>query len=350
MTVSRQRKFTAIDLYCGCGGLSLGLRRAGFKVLAAIDNDSLSTSTYELNHRRTHLVKDDIRLVSPFKLMKELDLASGDLDLMAGCPPCQGFSTLRTLNGGRDIKEPMNDLVYEFVRFVEVFMPKNVMMENVPALLKDDRLEKITRNLEELGYTCAADLFNAERFGVPQRRLRMILFASRDCCPPFARPARHRRTVAGAIRRLPPPKTSEDSLHNYTVRRADHVMSLIRRIPKNGGSRMDLPDVDQLECHKRLDGFRDVYGRMSWNEPAPTITGGCINPSKGRYLHPAEDRAITLREAALLQGFPKSYEFDLSRGRYPAAQMIGNAFPPKFAEHHARAIYAHLETLPEPAH
>ena len=122
-------------------------------------------------------------------------------------------------------------------------------------------------------------------------------------------------------------------------------MSLIRRIPKNGGSRTDLPNMDQLECHQKLDGFNDVYGRMSWHEPAPTITGGCINPSKGRYIHPDDDRAITLREAALLQGFPKSYAFDMSRGRYPAAQMIGNAFPPKFAEHHARAIYTHLEAL-----
>ena len=342
---SRRAKFSTVDLFCGCGGLSLGLRRAGFKVVAAIDNDGLSTSTYGLNHKRTYLVKDDIRLTDPRKLMEKLNLAAEDLDLMAGCPPCQGFSTLRTLNGGRDINEPLNDLVYEFVRFVEVFMPKTLMMENVPALLNDDRLEEIRRGLENLGYACAAELFNAERFGVPQRRLRMILYASLDDCPPFARPVRRRRTVAEAIRRLPSPEESEDPLHNYSVRRAEHVTSLIRRIPKNGGSRTDLPDVDQLECHQKLDGFRDVYGRMSWNEPAPTITGGCINPSKGRYIHPDDDRAITLREAALLQGFPKSYAFDMSRGRYPAAQMIGNAFPPKFAEHHARAIYAHLETL-----
>ena len=342
---SRRVKFSAVDLFCGCGGLSLGLRRAGFKVLAAIDNHSLSTSTYGLNHKRTYLVKDDIRLTNPREIMETLNLAPGDLDLMAGCPPCQGFSTLRTLNGGRDIDEPLNDLVYEFVRFVEVFVPKTVMMENVPALLNDDRLEGITRRLEYLGYAWAAELFNAERFGVPQRRRRMILFASLECCPPFARPVRRRRTVAEAIRRLPSPEVSKDPLHNYSVRRAEHVTSLIRRIPKNGGSRTDLPDVEQLECHKKLDGFRDVYGRMSWNEPAPTITGGCINPSKGRYLHPDDDRAITLREAALLQGFPKSYAFDISRGRHLAAQLIGNAFPPKFAEHHARAIYAHLETL-----
>ena len=343
-------KFSALDLFCGCGGLSLGLRRAGFRVLAAIDNDALSTSTYEENHKRTLVVKEDIQSVDVSDLMRKLKLTSGGLDLMAGCPPCQGFSTLRTLNGGRVVKEPMNDLVYEFLRFIEVFMPRTVMMENVPALLKDGRLQDVIRDLHGLGYSCAAKLFNAERFGVPQRRLRLILFASQHDCPPFARPVRRRRTVSEAIRRLPQPDQSEDPLHNYPVRRAEHVMSLIRRIPKDGGSRTDLPDTDQLECHRKLDGFKDVYGRMAWNEPAPTITGGCINPSKGRYIHPSEDRAITLREAASLQGFPKWYTFDLSSGRYPAAQMIGNAFPPKFAEHHARAIYMHLEALSGATH
>ena len=345
---ARRRKFLAMDLFCGCGGLSLGLRRAGFMVVAAIDNDPLSTSTYEMNHRRTYVVKKDIRSINPSTLMQKVNLTAGELDLMAGCPPCQGFSTLRTLNGGREIEESMNDLVYEFVRFVHAFKPKTLMMENVPALLNDSRLEEIGRELTGLGYNWEARLFNAERYGVAQRRQRMILFGSREDCPTFARAVRRRRTVAEAIRKLPPPGISNDPLHNYSVRRAKHVMSLIRRIPKNGGSRTDLPDTDQLECHQRLDGFRDVYGRMAWKEPAPTITSGCINPSKGRYLHPEDDRAITLREAALLQGFPKSYMFDMSRGRYPTARMIGNAFPPKFAEHHARAIHRYLEETSAP--
>ena len=109
---ARRPKYRAMDLFCGCGGLSLGLRRAGFMVVAAIDHDPLSTTTYEMNHRRTYVVKEDIRSVNPFSLLEELDLTPGALDLMAGCPPCQGFSRLRTLNGGREIEEPMNDLVY----------------------------------------------------------------------------------------------------------------------------------------------------------------------------------------------------------------------------------------------
>ena len=303
MGVSRRIRFSAIDVFCGCGGLSLGLRRAGFRIVAAIDNDKLSASTYQMNHRRTHLVNQDIRLVDPEVLMQDVGLHPGALDLMAGCPPCQGFSTLRTLNGSHDVDEPMNDLIYDYVRFVRVFTPKSLMMENVPALLRDSRLEDITSELDSLGYTCSTDLFNAERYGVPQRRRRMILFGSRSDCPPFPRPVRARRTVAQAIRRLRPPEVSDDPLHNYRVKRAERVMSLIRRIPKDGGSRTDLPESAQIQCHRGFDGFKDVYGRMAWSEPAPTITGGCINPSKGRYIHPDQDRAITLREAALLAGF-----------------------------------------------
>ena len=342
MTDSRRVRFSAIDLFSGCGGLSLGLRWAGFKVVAAIDNDSVSTATYRMNHRRTRLFEEDIRSVDPEVLMKELGLRPEALDLLAGCPPCQGFSTLRTLNGGRGVDEPMNDLVFEFPRFARVFLPKTIMMENVPALLNDTRLGKIREELGDLGYECDADLFNAEKYGVPQRRWRMIFMAFRGGSPTFASSARRRRTVAGAIRRLPAPAKSDDPVHNYAVRRSERILYLLRRIPKNGGSRTDLPTEDQLDCHQNFDGFKDIYGRMAWRAPAPTITTGCINPSKGRFVHPDQDRAITLREAALLQGFPNSYLFDMDKGQYPTARIIGNAFPPKFAEHHARRVYEHL--------
>ena len=347
MKVTKKPRFSAIDIFSGCGGLSLGLRRAGFRIIAAIDKDALSIATYRMNHKRTMLVNEDIRSIEPGSLMQELSFRPGQLDLLAGCPPCQGFSTLRTMNGGRSVEEPMNDLVFEFVRFVRTFLPKTVMMENVPALLEDDRLKQVRRDLEIMDYATEASCFNAENFGVPQRRKRMILMGARNDvgCPSFADTVRQRRTVAGAIRRLTSPHSSDDTMHNYSVRRADHVMSLIRRILKDGGSRTDLPQEDQLECHKRIDGFKNIYGRMAWRKPAPTITGGCISPSKGRFLHPEEDRAITLREAAMLQGFPQSYEFDMSNGRNAAAQLIGNAFPPKFAEHHARQIYRHLSDL-----
>ena len=338
----RRRRLSSLDLFCGCGGLSLGLRRAGFNVLAAIDSDELSVNTYRLNHKRTLIINQDIRNVSTNDLMKRLDLKAGDLDLLAGCPPCQGFSRLRTFNGAKQVNEPMNDLVFEFIRFVQAFLPKSIMMENVPALMHDYRFQQFQIALEFLGYKIHAKVLDGAKYGVPQRRLRMILLGSRGDLPAFASPVQCRRTVSQAIRKLPAPEDSTDSMHNYSVCRSEKVRSLIRSIPKDGGSRLSLPREQQLKCHQRFDGFKDVYGRMAWRQQAPTITGGCINPSKGRYIHPSEDRAITLREAALLQGFPKSYQFDLSRGRYPVAQLIGNAFPPKFAQHHARSIYRQL--------
>ena len=335
-------KRTAIDLFSGCGGLSLGLRRAGFKVLAALDNDSLSVATYRFNHKQTLMVENDIRSVDADVLRKRIGLRRGELDLLAGCPPCQGFSKLRTLNGRHHIKDPMNDLVFEFLRFVYAFQPKALMMENVPTLLNDVRMTRIKNELDRLMYKYDARILNAAEFGVPQRRQRMVLLGLRESFPMFAPALRCHRTVAHAIRNLPP-KTMSDPAHNYAVRRTARVMSMIRQVPKNGGSRTDLPAKYQLECHRDFNGFKDIYGRMAWNAPAPTITGGCINPSRGRFLHPEEDRAITLREAATLQSFPHSYRFDLSKGFYSAAQMIGNAFPPKFAEHHAKSIHKQLD-------
>jgi DNA (cytosine-5)-methyltransferase 1 len=337
-------KFTAIDLFSGCGGLSLGLERAGFRILAAVDADQLAMETYRKNHTGVRTFNGDIRNVRPRELRLQLGLKRGELSLLAGCPPCQGFSTLRTLNGKRKIEEPMNDLIFQFVRFVKAFLPKTIMIENVPGLAGDERIVKFRAKIAKLGYKDAVKVFDASDYGVPQRRKRMILIATRiGEVPDFAPPSKRRKTVRGAIASLPPPERSRDPLHNYEVQRSSAVLKIISRIPKDGGSRSDLRMNYRLECHKRCTGFKDVYGRMSWNNPAPTMTGGCINPSKGRFLHPEEDRAITLREAAMLQGFPRTYRFDTSRGLYPTAQMIGNAFPPEFASRHASAIKGHLE-------
>ena len=334
---------TALDLFSGCGGLTLGLRRAGFNVVAAIENDGLATSTYRRNHRRTLLVENDIRDVDVSKLKSDLGLRRGELALLAGCPPCQGFSKLRTLNGRHQIDEPLNDLVLAMLPFIDTFHPKAVMIENVPSLAGDERMKTFSTTLENLGYNFDIEVFDASDYGVAQRRKRMILVGTRYEKATFAQPIHRKRTVRGAIGKLPLPGDSDDPLHDYPVNRASYVMELIKRIPKDGGSRLAIPKEEQLACHKNCDGFKDVYGRMSWSKLSPTITGGCINPSKGRFLHPDQDRAITLREAALLQGFPKNFYFDMSKGRCRVAQLIGNAFPPKFAEHHARKV---LELLP----
>lgn len=157
-----------------------------------------------------------------------------------------------------------------------------------------------------------------------------------------ARRTRIRTTVRRAFRDLPAPGSTDDPLHINAANRSPRVAELVRRIPKDGGSRKDAGLDFQLKCHRTCDGFRDVYGRMRWDDVAPTLTSGCINPSRGRYLHPSEDRAITLREAALLQTFPSTYRLSLSNGRYAAASLVGNALPPEFVRRHALAVVRHL--------
>ncbi len=166
-----------------------------------------------------------------------------------------------------------------------------------------------------------------------------MLLASVDREIPVAKPSRCERSVKDAIGHLKGKagKTS-DKLHYISGKRSSLIEQRIRAIPRDGGSRSSLPADLKLKCHVNTDGFKDVYGRMRWNEVAPTITGGCINPSKGRFLHPTEHRAITLREAALLQTFPRRYHFSLAQGRFPAALMIGNALPPEFVRRHASQV------------
>ena len=173
----------------------------------------------------------------------------------------------------------------------------------------------------------------------------MILVGGLRCEIAFAAPLKKRRTVRSAIGGLPKPGKTGDPCHDLQENRREQIAELIKRIPKDGGSRRALGHKSQLKCHKNCDGFKDIYGRMAWDKVAPTITGGCINPSKGRFLHPDQHRAITLREAAILQTFPANYYFSLSRGKYPAAQMIGNALPPEFIKRHASAIMTHLSEM-----
>ena len=299
----------AVDLFCGCGGLTSGLKKAKFKVIGAVDIEKNSLETYEANHPEVETWCEDIKNLKVSTVKRKLGLKKGELDLLAGCPPCQGFSTMRTLNGARFAKDPRNDLIMEFLRFVEKLKPKAVMMENVPGLGKDKRFKIFLKRMRKLGYKGDSAILNAMDYGVPQRRLRLIYSAGLKRPAKLARRTRKVRTVRDAIGNLPLAGSSRDAVHNTQENRTPKVLAFIKRIPKDGGSRTDLPHKEQLECHKRCNGFKDVYGRMAWDKPAPTITSGCHNPSRGRFLHPEEDRAITLREAALLQGFPKRYKF-----------------------------------------
>lgn len=333
----------AIDLFSGCGGLTLGLKQAGFRVAAAVELDPLAVETYSANHPDVRVWPRDVRRVPAAEVMRTLNLRRGELDLLAGCPPCQGFSSMTTLNGKKRMRHPQNNLVFDFVRFVRRMLPKAIMLENVPGMARSDQFRKVRRVLKELGYQSEYGVLDAAKYGVPQRRRRFILIGSRVAPVQFAQEARVQRTVRQALKKLVESRARKDPLHALGEKRSPRVLELIRSIPPNGGSRLDLGSDRQLPCHRKCDGFKDVYGRMAWDDCAPTITGGCVNPSKGRFLHPTENRAITLREAALLQTFPPAYFFSLRRGKFPTAQMIGNALPPEFIRRHALQIKKALQ-------
>ncbi len=328
----------AVDLFCGCGGLTQGLKKAGFEVIGAVDINSLAVETYRANHPEVRVWESDIQNLKVSIFKKTLGLRKHSLELLAGCPPCQGFSTMRTLNGSRRILDSRNNLLFEFQRFVEELMPKAIMMENVPGLAKDRRFKEFCNKMKKLGYIGEYKVLNVANYQVPQRRRRLIYLAGLGSAIAFAARSPKSKTVRDAISKLPKAGESGDKMHDLLERRSPKIIELIKRIPKNGGSRTDLPSEDQLECHKRCDGFKDVYGRMAWESVAPTITSGCFNPSKGRFLHPEKDRAITLREAALLQGFPRWYKFPKVENKSDVALMIGNALPPPFIAAHARQI------------
>lgn len=333
------RSYTAIDLFAGCGGLSRGLKNAGFRVLAAVELDLKARETYSLNHKDVPLVGTDIRNVTGAQLMRSCGLRRGQLDLLAGCPPCQGFSTLRVRNGQSAANDARNELIDDFSRLAIALRPKMIMMENVPALAKYYKFEQFVQLLEKRGYQVLVRVLDVSHFGVPQRRKRLILSASRVGSARLVSDSGVRNTVRTTIGNLSCPGESGDPLHDYsTTKRSERVQAIIKAIPKDGGSRHSLPASMKLACHQRTSGFNDVYGRMKWDDVAPTITSGCCNPSKGRFIHPIEDRPITLREAALLQGFPKNYVFNIKHGKQAIALMIGNALPPAFITAQGLAI------------
>ncbi len=331
-------KPVAIDLFCGCGGLTLGLKQAGFIVVGGLDNDPLAVATYKANHPKVKITTEEIQNVEPHKFMEELGLKDTTLDLLAGCPPCQGFSTMRTLNGSLSIDDPRNDLLLEFLRFVVALRPRAVMLENVPGLAKDKRFEYFLKQMNILGYIGKPNILDVADYKVPQRRRRLIYMAGYGFEIPYAQKEDNKLTVRESISFLPKAGSSGDAVHDLKENRTDKVKEIIKMIPHDGGSRKDLKEKYWLKCHKKCNGFKDVYGRMAWDDLAPTITGGCFNPSKGRFLHPEEDRSITMREAALLQGFPINYKFPITKNKSAVALLIGNALPPPFVKAHAESL------------
>jgi DNA (cytosine-5)-methyltransferase 1 len=336
------KEYFAVNLFSGCGGLSEGLRQAGFHVIAAVEKDNRAAKCYKENHPQTFLLNKDIRKIE-ISTIKRL-VGSRPIHLLAGCPPCQGFSSVRRLNRKRSIRDDRNSLIFEFLRFIRGLKPMTIMMENVPGVIDYYRFQEMVKTLVKLGYFIDYDIVNIEHYGVPQRRRRFVLVGSVLAPLKILHPPKIKRTVRDAIGKIESISMTDDPLHKIVTRHTSRIQKLINMIPLDGGSRTDLPKKYQLKCHKKPNvGFNDIYGRLKWDSCSSTITGGCLNPSKGRFLHPKENRVITPREAALLQTFPRNYKFPLTISKTKLALMIGNALPPEFSRIQTAHILEHIK-------
>jgi DNA (cytosine-5)-methyltransferase 1 len=360
-----RRPPAAVDLFSGCGGLTSGLSAAGFRVIAAVEKDPDAAATYTANHPEVRLYREDIRDVSAAKLRRALKLRRRRrLDLIAGCPPCQGFTRLTESDGHRD---PRNRLVREFLRLVVELKPRACMLENVPGLLTRGKryFAELREGLEAAGYRTTYRVVELADYGVPQFRKRLVLFGARSGSIPIPSPThgnpnvRHKpsrrpwKTVRNAIATMPTPPLrsklqSRRAKLRYRWHYARDVEPIVKRrlehAIKTGRGRAALPASLRLACHERRpDGYFDVYGAMGWDAPSPTITGGCTNASKGRFGHPRAPRPITATEAALLQTFPRSYKFKGS-GLESVAHQIGNALPRRFAKVVGKAVFRRLRS------
>lgn len=342
-----------VDLFAGAGGASLGFTQAGFKVVTAVELDRSAVDTYRAN-LDVSVLEADLAGLQPRRLREQCRLDRGALDVLIGCPPCQGFSTMRNRKGSTDAR---NDLLLRMVDFVDELLPRFVFMENVPGLLRTGHgsavYSLLVERLNELGYGVHAREVNAADYGAPQNRRRVIILAGRDgILPPVpwethgapkSAAVRHGfrkpwRTVRQAIAHLPdqPRNAGGPDVPNHDAANlGERVSQFISFVPRDGGSRTDVPEELWLDCHVDHKGHADVYGRLSWDNPSNTITTGCTNPSKGRFVHPEQDRAITQREAAALQGFPDDFVFcGTNIGR-----QIGNAVPPPLARAFAKELF-----------
>lgn len=266
------------------------------------------------------------------------------MHLLAGCPPCQGFSSIRRLNRKQNAQDERNSLVLEYFRMVKALKPLTIMMENVPGLKDYYLFKHIVADLEALGYNPKIEIVDVRAYGVPQSRRRLVIVGSLLGDINIAKPKVRKVTVRDAIFALETPETTEDPLHKIVAKHTPDVAKRIQLTPKDGGSWKDLPKKYILDCHKReAIGFNDVYGRLRWDDYSTTITGGCLNPSKGRFLHPEQDRVLTPREAALLQSVPPNYKLPTDISKQALVLLIGNALPPKFSYYQSRNIARHIK-------
>jgi DNA (cytosine-5)-methyltransferase 1 len=349
-----------VDYFCGGGGFTRGALDAGASVACGIDCDERAEATYTSveNNRNADgsavpFVLARVEELEPKAVQDCLAGYPGHPTIFVGCPPCQPFTNLRTTKG--EHTDSSRDALRAFVNHVEALSPDFVIVENVPGIRArkyGEIWEDSVRRLKEAGYRVRYEVVNAARYGVPQKRLRTLLVAS---LPEYGEtpwpeethtPASY-RTVQDAFEEADlcaleaGQACAGDPLH-AAAKLSDLNLERIRAIRKPGGNRMEWPERLQLACYRDHDGHTDVYGRMDWKAPAPTLTTRFVSLSNGRFGHPEEDRAITPREGALLQTFPPGYKFLDQRSRDMKVIHIGNAVPPRLAGSFVGAICERL--------
>lgn len=348
----RLPRIEVVDLFCGIGGLSFGMKSRGLHVLEGFDLDLTCQYAYEANTDATFIYKD-IREVTGREIRSRYH--KNAIKVLAGCAPCQPFSSYAFKNKNKDPNK--YDLLYEFGRLVKEVQPDIVTMENVPSIASfnlKDVLGDFVSTLKGEGFTVKYQVVFCPDYGVPQTRKRLVLLASKLGNIELTKPTHKKgeyETVRRVIGYLPELKAGEacktDALHRCAAL-SDLNMRRMQATPYGGGWK-DWPEDLLLECHRKEEGksFGSVYGRMVWDEPSPTITTQCTGIGNGRFGHPVQDRAISIREAALLQTFPMDYKFfpnEEAVSITKASRYIGNAVPPRLGEVIADSIKEHIRT------
>jgi DNA (cytosine-5)-methyltransferase 1 len=337
---------SCVDLFCGAGGLTHGFVKEGLRVTAGIDLDSACRFPYERNNDSVFHERD-VSSISIEELSCMFDGA--EVKVLAGCAPCQPFSTY---SKRYDINRNNRwSLLYEFSRLIEGVKPDVITMENVPSVQKHDVFSDFVEQLKGFGYHVWYQVIDSTHYGIPQTRKRLVLLASlHGDIKMIDRTHLKPKTVKQAIGRLTPIVAGGSAEHDRLHTSASLSEINIKRIKssKPGGTWRDWPEELVAECHKDKKGktYSSVYGRMEWDKPAPTMTTQCYGFGNGRFGHPEQDRAISLREAAIIQSFPLNYKFLKSEQEFSVrslGRMIGNAVPVRLGQAIARSIKIHLK-------
>lgn len=339
-----QKSIKVFDFFSGCGGTSQGFKQAGMDVVFGLDFDKEAANTFKLNFPDAYFINEDISALQTDavkdifdKTLKEKE--SSCYTLFSGCAPCQPFSRQ---NNKKTNSDSRRYLLAEFGRFIKTYIPDFIFVENVPGMQQikkgyDTPFFSFLELLDELGYQYSYGIVSALWFGVPQDRKRLILLASKHT--KISLPAidndgivKPYSTVRDWIYGLPEISHGQEhpSIPDHKSASLNELSLLRIKHTPEGGNRLNWPDYLQLKCHQNHLGHKDVYGRLAWDKPSSVLTTRCTSYSNGRFGHPTQNRAISLREAALLQTFPMDYKFS---GNFNSkAKQIGNAVPPLMAE------------------